>query len=199
MKLPYMFWSLQNLFRLCHIYSWSFFFFLSVFRNQSGFSFTFWIEMLVNLVFKIMPRFFWWMYIDLRSFLTVIHHLEFKSHFVPLWIHCESVSPHFVIFLDNHCHNVLICCQQYYLTWYFLFLLTLIITSSFFASATMQNMWLVIPDPEKNTRHMVESFKEVEKKCTVILSPFFLGHLIACIKASVEFLFWLPCWTCYNS
>ena len=44
-----------------------------------------------------------------------------KSHFVPLWIHCESVSPHFVIFLDNHCHNVLICCQQYYLTWYFLF------------------------------------------------------------------------------
>ena len=35
--------------------------------------------MLVNLVFKIMSRFFWWKYIDLRSFLTVIHHTEFKS------------------------------------------------------------------------------------------------------------------------
>ena len=118
-----------------------------------------------------MPRFVWWKYIDLRSFLIVIHQLEFKYHYVP-WIHCESVSPHFVIFLVNHCHKVLICCQQYYLKWYFLFLLTLIIISSIFASATMQNMWLVIPDPEKNTRHMVESFKEVEKKCTVILSPF---------------------------
>ena len=48
----------------------------------------------------------------------------------------------------------------------------LIIRSSIFATATMQNMWHVIPDPEKNTWHMVESFKEVEKKCTVILSQF---------------------------
>ena len=120
MKLPYnMFWSLQNLFRLCHIYSWSFFY--ASLQKSIRIFFYIWIVMLVNLVFKIMPRFFWLKYIDLRSFLTVIHHLEFKFHFVPLWIHCESVSPHFVIFLDNHCHKVLICCQQYYLTWYFLF------------------------------------------------------------------------------
>ena len=52
------------------------------------------------------------------------------------------------------------------------FLLTLIIRPHIFATATMQNIWHVIPDPEKNTWHMVESFKEVEKKCTVILSPF---------------------------
>ena len=118
-----------------------------------------------------MPRFVWWKYIDLRSFLIVIHQLEFKYHFVP-WIHCESVSPHFVIFLDNHCHKVLICCQHYYLTWYFLFLLTLIIISSIFASATMQKIWLVIPDPEKILDTWFEYFKEVDKKCTVILSPF---------------------------
>ena len=119
-----------------------------------------------------MPRFVWWKYIDLRSFLTVIHHPEIKFHFMPLWIHCESVSPHFVIFLVNHCHKVLICCQQYYLTWYFIFLLTLIIISSIFASATMQKIWLVIPDPEKILDTWFEYFKEVDKKCTVILSPF---------------------------
>ena len=96
-------------------------FFYACLQKSIRIFFYIWIVMLVNLVFKIMPRFFWWMYIDLRCFLTVNHHLEFKAHFVPLWIHCESVSPHFVIFLDNHCHKVLICCQQYYLMWYFLF------------------------------------------------------------------------------